>query len=267
MNALKGKTVWVTGASSGIGKALACDAKGARVVLSSNEPEALRQVAAACRNSPLVAAFDLTDTAAIPRVVEEVLGEVGFVEVLFNNGGISQRSEARRTALEVDRKIMEVNFFGNIALTKALLPHWRATGKGAVVVTSSLLGHFGFYLRSAYSASKFALRGFYESLRLEEAQHNVRVHLVFPGYIHTDISIKALDGTGKPHGVMDEGQKNGIPVEKCAKIILRGVERNKRNKRNIYAGGREMLALKLHRHLPPLFRRIMKNRDPRPDST
>ena len=154
----KNKIVWITGASSGIGKAIAesYNKKGDFVILSSRNQESLEAVQSAL-NTPsnsFVQPLDLTEIASFNRIVEQLIAKFGKIDILVNNGGVSQRGTAAETALEIDRKIMEVNYFGNIALTKAILPYFQKQQAGHIVVISSIAGKFGFYLRSAYSASK-----------------------------------------------------------------------------------------------------------------
>src|SRR5690606_16638527 len=145
----------------------------------------------------------LEDQSNYTGLVSQVVSRYKRIDILINNGGISQRGEAGETPLDVDRKIMEINYFGTIALTKAILPVLRKQKSGHIVTISSIAGKFGFYLRSAYAASKHALQGFFESLLLEEAQNNIRVTLVYPGKINTPISTRALNADGQAHGVMD----------------------------------------------------------------
>lgn len=257
MQSLQDKVVWITGASSGIGEAsaIAFSNHGAKVILSSRKKEQLEQVASKCFGETYVLPLDLADNLDFHPKVTEALAAFGQVDILVNNGGISQRSEAAETPLEVDRKVMEVNYFGNIALTKALLPHFNERKTGRIVVISSLSGKFGFFLRSAYAASKFALVGFYESLRLEEEKNNLKVHLVFPGFIRTNISKNAIDASGNSHGQMDDNQNKGITAEACASKLIKGIQQEKRN---IYIGGKEMNALKVQRFFPNLFHKIIR---------
>ena len=251
------KIVWITGASSGIGKALAIafSERGAKVVLSSRREAELKKVADHCIGETLILPIDLLEIESFENKVQSVLEHFGRIDILVNNGGISQRGLASETGIEIDRKLMEINYFGNIALTKAVLPTMLSQKNGRIVSISSLSGKFGFFLRSAYAASKFALVGFYESLRLEEADNGISVHLVFPGFVKTNISQNALDSTGNKHAELDENQDKGITPEQCAERILKGINKNKRD---IFVGGREMLSLKIQRWMPNLFHRIIK---------
>ncbi len=253
-----GKCAWITGASSGIGKALVYEfaREGADVIISSNEPEVLHKVKAASDGGPgriFVAPFDLSHTESIGALVDEQLKETGKIDYLLNIGGISQRSTIEETPLQIDRKIFEINYFGTIALTKAVLPYMIRQRSGHIAATSSITGRFGFPLRSAYSASKQALHGFFETLYLENRKYNIRTSVIIPGRVRTAISLHAIDGQGREHGKMDQGQENGISPEKAAKIIIRGLLRDKRE---ILVGGSELSLLYIRRIFPWLFFRI-----------
>ncbi len=253
-----GKTAWITGASSGIGKGLvhAFLEKGASLVISSNDGDGLERVKAEYQGNSqniLPVPFDLSDTDGIEALVEDVMKKTGGIDYLLNIGGVSQRASVTDTPLWLDRKIFEINYFGTIALTKAVLPYMIRQGSGHIAATSSISGRFGFPLRSAYSASKQALHGFFETLYLENKNNNIRTSVIIPGRVKTSISLHALDHEGKEHGRMDEGQAKGISTEKAARIIVRGILRNKRE---ITVGGSELLMLYVRKYCPWLFFRI-----------
>lgn len=263
-NYFNDKVIWVTGASSGIGEALvkAFAAAGSRVVASSNNIQELKRVAAESAGGGervTIAPFDLADTAEIEQVVNEVIEREERVDLLINIGGISQRALLIESPMWLDRKIMEINYFGTIALTRALLPHMVAAGGGHVAATSSITGRFGFPLRSAYSASKQALHGFFETLLLEHRKDNIKVSVIIPGRVQTDISLHALTATGREHGEMDAGQKGGITTERAAQQIMRGL---RRNHREILVGSHELLMLWIRRCLPALFFRLAGKIEP-----
>jgi short-subunit dehydrogenase len=199
--------------------------------------------------------LDLEDSSTFKSAVDQVIEKYNRIDYLFNNGGLSQRSTVAETPMEVDRRIMEINYFGNITLTKAVLPHFIQQKSGHVVVISSIAGKFGFFLRSAYSASKHALVGFYESLLLEEAKNNIHVTLAFPGKINTSISVHALNAKGEQHGIMDHNQATGMPVETCVNQLLIAVQKNKKE---VLIGNKEILAVKIKRFFPKLFWRIIR---------
>jgi short-subunit dehydrogenase len=256
--AYQGKWVWITGASSGIGRGLAMELarRGASLVLSSRNRERLeelRRETGLDGEHCLVAPLDVSDREAIVRVAQEVLGRVPRIDYLFNNAGVSQRGLIRDTSLEVDRRIMEINYFGAIALTKAVLPQMISQGGGHVVVTSSVVGKFGFPLRSAYAASKHALHGFFETLLVEEKKSGIGVTLLVPGHIVTDVSINALTAEGERYGKMDPGQARGMSVEKAVKQILRAVEKKKRE---VVVGRIDAWSVYLKKYFPRLFFRL-----------
>ena len=123
------------------------------------------------------------------------------------------------------------------------------------IVISSIAGKFGFFLRSAYSASKHALHGFYESLMLEEEKNNIKVLLVCPGKINTDISVNALNSEGKTHGVMDHNQATGMSVQECVRQLFRAVEKDKKE---VLIGNKEIKAVTLKRFLPKMFWKVIR---------
>jgi len=253
-----GKYAWITGASSGIGEALVYEfvKRGATVIISSNDPQGLERVKASCneRSSRVICvSFDLSDTSGITSLVEQEMKIAGRLDYLLNIGGISQRARIDETPLWLDRKIFEINYFGTIALTKAVLPYMISQKSGHIVATSSISGRFGFPLRSAYSASKQALHGFFETLYLENKKDNIRTSVLIPGRVRTNISFHALDAAGKEHGKMDEGLSKGMTPEKAAQIILKGILRNRRE---ILVGRGELVMLYIRRICPWLFFRI-----------
>lgn len=250
---------WITGASSGIGAETArqLNAAGAFVVLSARNQQALEGVQKGLKHpaKSAIVCLDLEQSSDFDQVARAIQQAHGRIDYLFNNGGLSQRGEAADTSMEVNRRIMEINYFGNIALAKAVLPIMRAQKSGHIVVLSSIAGKFGFFLRSAYAASKHALQGYYESLLLEEEKNNIRVTLVYPGKINTEISKSALNASGDAHGVMDHNQETGMPVEVCVRKMLRAVSRQKKS---ILIGGKEILAVHIKRFWPGLFWRIIR---------
>jgi short-subunit dehydrogenase len=252
--------IWITGASSGIGEALAYAwaARGAKLILSARRREVLERVKARCQRKEediLLLPLDLAESETMEAKAKEALGYFGKVDILVHNGGISQRSLVKETDLSVDRRIMEVNFFGTVALTKALLPSMLANKTGRFVVVTSLVGKFGTPYRSAYAASKHALHGFFDSLRAELWQEGIRVTLICPGFIKTEVSINALQGDGSALNQMDDAQAKGMSAEACAKAILRAVDRDAEER---YIGGREVMGIYLKRFFPRLFSRILR---------
>lgn len=253
-----GKTIWITGASSGIGRAVAIEISKHRthLILSGRNEISLDEVARACMQNGSTAetlAFDLGDEASVNKAAQNIISKTAKIDALYQFGGISQRSFAVETPMSVDRKIFEVNYFGTIMLAKAVLPGMIENGGGHLAVTSSIVGKFGFPYRSAYSASKHALHGFFESLQAENADKNIKVSLIIPGRIKTDISINAIDKNGKPHSKIDEGQDKGMPAEESAKIICRKLQKEKKE---ILVGRKELLMVHIRRFLPALYYKL-----------
>jgi dehydrogenase/reductase SDR family protein 7B len=255
------KRIWITGASSGLGEALALElaAQQAHLILSSRNATALQKVAnaaaAAGAASVLVQALDLERHETLGSIAQSVLQQVGKIDILVHCGGISQRSLTWETSLEVDKKIMNINYFGTIALTKAVLPSMMTHHLGHIVVISSVTGKIGWHQRSAYSASKHALHGFFDTLRMELRDSPIRITIACPGYIHTQVSVHALRGDGAEHREMDLETARGMAPERAARAILRAVEKDKEE---IWFGGRELLGIYLKRFFPKYFSRISK---------
>jgi short-subunit dehydrogenase len=255
------KRIWITGASSGLGEALALElaAQQAHLILSSRNETALQKVANTCAAagaaSVLVQALDLERHETLENIARSILQQVGKIDVLVHCGGISQRSLTWETSLEVDKKIMNINYFGTIALTKAVLPSMLTHHLGHIVVISSVTGKIGWHQRSAYSASKHALHGFFDTLRMELRSSPIQITIVCPGYIHTQVSVHALRGDGAEHREMDLETAHGMAPERAARAILRAVEKGKEE---IWFGGRELLGIYLKRFLPKYFSQLSK---------
>jgi dehydrogenase/reductase SDR family member 7B len=255
--------IWITGASSGIGHELAkaYAEKGALLVLSARSISKLEEVRQSLKNPEkhLVLPLDLMDASNFAEKVAQVVSHYGKIDILINNGGVSQRGEAHATSIALDRQIMEVNYFGAVALTKAVLPVMQKQQSGHIVAISSIAGKFGFYWRSAYAAAKHALQGFFESLYLEEAKNNIHVTLVFPGKINTPISMSAINEKGEAHDEMDHNQETGMSAELCAQKIIRAIDKKKQE---VLIGNKEIWAVYIKRYCPWLFWRIIKKQSP-----
>ena len=260
----EGKVIWITGASSGIGEALAYEWSklGAQLILSARRVNELERVRDACANSNkcIIAPLDLARQEDIETLADRMLQQFGTIDILVNNGGISQRSLVIETDIAVDRRIMEVDYFSGVTLSKKLLPAMVAKGSGHIVAISSIVGKFGFPLRSAYSAAKHAMHGFYESLWAELNTKGIRVTVVCPGRILTNISLSALTKDGAEHGEMDHGQENGISAETCAKKIIKAV---KKNKKEVYIGKKDLLMIYFKRYIPWLYYRLVSKIKPK----
>lgn len=258
------KNIWITGASSGIGEAVAIEIskRKAHLILSGRNKTQLERVAETCRkygSTVQVEAFDLGDEQAVKTAAKNVLARNKRIDGLYHFGGISQRSFANETPLFVDRKIFNINFFGTIALTKPVLSEMIKNGGGQIAATSSIVGKFGFPYRSSYSASKHALHGFFESLRAENVNNNIAVSVIIPGRIKTNISVNAISKNGEAHSKMDAGQDTGKSATETAKIIVRKLEREKKE---ILVGGSEIIMVYIRRFWPWLFYRMAARVEP-----
>lgn len=259
-----GKVVWLTGASSGIGEALALELakRGAKLILSSRRKEELERVKGNCvpqaQANIRILPLDLAESATLKLSCEAAVQVFGHIDMLINNGGISQRSLAKETSLEVDRKVMEVDYFGTIALTKYLLPHFLKRKSGHFVTISSVMGIIGTPYRSGYAAAKHALHGFFDSLRAEvwKDSKNIHVTLICPGWIRTNVTMNALTGDGSRLNHMDETTDHGMAPAAFAMKMLNAVESKKEE---VFIGGaKEGLALYVKRFFPGLFSRIIR---------
>lgn len=253
------QTVWITGASSGIGQACALRyaSQGCRLILTSSSRPALDKVGDRCRELGApdlrILPYDLSEPDGIKLLIRQAWDAFGGIDILFCNAGISQRTTVEDTPMPMVRKIMEVNFFAPVAMAQAILPLMTANGGGRIAVTTSISGRFGFPLRCAYSSSKHALYGFFETLRAESHDKNISVTIVCPGRVRTNISLNALDRGGKKHGVMDPGQDKGITADCAARKIVRAI---KRRKNEVLVGRGELLMVYIKRFFPNLCARL-----------
>lgn len=254
-----GQIVWITGASSGIGEALAhaFARAGATLVLSSRRPAELERVRLACArpDAHLCLPLDLTQPDTFPVLTADVLARFGRIDVLVNNGGVSQRARALDADPAVERTIMEIDYFAPVALTKAVLPSMLARRSGRIVVVSSVMGYVGTPGRSSYAAAKHALHGYFDSLRAEVWRDGVKVTLACPGYVRTAVSDNALGPRGEKHARTDATHRRAISAEACARAILRGVARDREE---LVVGGWETAGIYLKRFAPWLFSRIVR---------
>ena len=234
---------------------MAWSREGARVVLSARNAAELERVRARCDEPSrhVVLPLDVRDASAIALAAREA----GEVDILVPSAGVSQRSLAAETSLDIDREIMEINYFGTIALTKAVLPSMLARRSGHLVPISSVIGYVGVPLRSAYAASKHALHGFFNALRAETAKDGITITIVCPGYIRTKVSENALRGDGTAYGQLDETHAKAMLPEKAAPKILRGIAAGKNE---VHVGGVEIQAIRLQRLLPGLTARVLRKR-------
>ncbi len=248
------KVCWITGASGGIGAALAATLNqlGARLILSSRDPEHLEQVKDCCSQPERITILpcDMEQTPALPDIALQAWEIFDGIDYVFLNAGIAVRDTVINTQMDLVQKVMNVNFFSNVAISKALLPMMIKRGSGCFVVTSSICGKFGVPKLSAYAASKHALHGFYESLRVEYENAGIRVTIVTSGLVKTNITVNALTGNGNRYGKMQESVANGIAPEKCARGILQAVAHEKRE---ALIGGIDKYGVLIKRFFPGLF--------------
>lgn len=257
-NYFSGKVVWITGASSGIGEALAytLGAEGAQLILSSRRADELERVRKACTNPGLVRVLplDLGDADSLAAKTVDAIALFGHVDVMVHNGGISSRGTVEETDVSVHRRVMELDYFGYIGLTRALLPHFITRKQGHFVVTSSVMGKIGTPMRSAYAAAKHALHGYFDCLRAEVSPMGIHVTVLTPGYIQTAVSVNALTKDGTPLGAVSENIAHGLDAAAASRQIMRAVAARKFE---VYIGkfGAERLALWLMRFAPWILMR------------
>jgi dehydrogenase/reductase SDR family member 7B len=264
MKSFKDKVVWITGASSGIGEALALDfaKRGARLILSARRAEELNRVGKLTGLPELdlmLLPFDLAHTENASGLAAQIINKFGKIDILVNNGGYSQRSEAMMTPIDIDRQLMEVNYFSYVNLSKAVLPYMKRQKSGHIVVVSSIAGKFGFFLRSSYSAAKHALHGFFDSLRLETEKYGISTLIVCPGKIKTSVSHNAVTADGTRHNEMDPSHQFAMSADECASRIIKGITDNKEE---LLIGGKEILMVHIKRLFPRFFRKLVRKQSP-----
>ena len=253
------KTIWITGASSGIGEALALaySATGAQLILSSRNQAVLELVKNKCAfpENVRIQSLDLIDSESLPAVAESAWKLFGSIDIVIHSGGISQRGLAMETAHDTENRIMQINFWGTVIISKALIPRMIAAGGGQIVCISSLVGKFGTRFRSAYAASKHALHGYFDSLRIELSEKNINISIICPGFIKTNVSINALNASGTAQGTMDDAQNNGMSALDFAVKAMKAIEDRREE---VYIGGKEIYGIWIRRLAPTLFSKIMR---------
>lgn len=255
---MENKVIWITGASSGIGEALSyqLNAKGAKVIISARHEEALLSVKKNCKfpENVTVLPLDLTNFESLGNITEKAFSLFGKVDVLINNGGLSQRSLIIETNFYVYQQMINVNYLGTVKLTKHVLPHFIAQKSGHFVTVTSLMGKFSSPYRSGYCGAKHALHGFFDALRMEHEKDNIDVSIICPGFIQTNVAKNALTGNGTALQQEDNATENGMPVEKCAREIISAI----RKKRfETYIGGKEKFGIYLKRFFPKLLHKVV----------
>lgn len=250
-----GKTAWITGASSGIGAALACDlaSRGAHLVLSGRDEARLAEVASDCGET-LILPFDVRDDAALADATAKAIAWKGGVDIAVANAGVSQRSRALKTDMQVYRDIIDIDLTAQIAFSQGLIGHMVERGSGALGFLSSIAGKVGVPMRTAYSAVKFGLAGYGDALRAELSQTGVSVHMIYPGSVATNVSRNALVADGSKRGVSDKVIDEGIPAPDAAKTMLDGIANGTRE--IIVAQGMELAMGDMRRTPDDLFDQV-----------
>lgn len=257
----KDLTIWITGASSGLGEALsiAFAKKGATIILSGRDKDKLKQVKDQCKNSKNhhIVPFDVSDAKAAKAAYESAINKAGKIDWLINNAGISQRSLIMETSEEVERQIMEVDYFAQTRLTRLVLPDMLAQGGGKIIMISSIAGLVGTQYRGAYSAAKAAIHLWANSLRAELYDQGIEVATIFPGFIQTNVSINALTGDGSAQGTMDEATSKGLTATAFAKQVVKALSKDKEY--IIVGGKQEIMATRVNRLSPPKLYKLIRS--------
>ena len=262
MRTISGQVIWITGASSGIGEALAyqLSAMGNTLLLSARNKRQLEQVKAQCQQPEKVhlLPLDLADFMNMDTLVEEALARVGTINILINNAGISQRSLIADTRIEVYKKLMDINYLGTVALSKALLPYFIKEQVGHFVTVTSLMGRFGSPYRSGYCGSKHALHGFFDVLRMEHQKDGIQVTMICPGFVQTKVAFNALTGDGTPQNTDDHATSRGMPVKEFARKMIDAIARKKFE---AYIGKKEVVGIYLKRFVPKVLHKVVLRSD------
>lgn len=227
---MKDKVVLITGASSGIGRALALEMahRGAKIALGARRMEQLEELKSALVNTELLCIkTDVAIESECQNLINQTVEKFGRIDVLINNAGISMRSMFEATDLEVIRRVMDVNFYGTVYCTKFALPHLLAS-KGSLVGIISIAGYLGLPGRTGYSASKFAVRGFLDTLRIEHLHSGLHVLVAAPGYTASEVRKSALLADGKPQGESPRNEQKMMSAERCAYLITQAIKKRKR---------------------------------------
>ncbi|MGM8886625.1 SDR family NAD(P)-dependent oxidoreductase [Psychrobacter sp. 1U2] len=256
----KNLTIWITGASSGLGEALAIAfaKKGATIILSGRNQDKLKAVKQQCKKSKNhhIVSFDISDSEQTKAAYETAINKAGKIDWLINNAGVSQRSLIMETSEDVERQIMELDYFAQTRLTRLVLPAMLAQGGGKIVMISSIAGLIGTQYRGAYSAAKAAIHLWANSLRAELYDQGIEVATIFPGFIQTNVSINALIGDGSAQGTMDEATSKGLTATAFAKQAVKAL--SKGEEYIIVGGSQERMATRVNRLSPPKLYKLIR---------
>ncbi|MFV5492406.1 SDR family oxidoreductase [Acinetobacter sp. ASP199] len=259
-DSLNNKVVWITGASSGLGKALAqeCALQGAQVVLTARRMDELENVRLSLSNPDqhICIAADITDENQVRHAYEQVLSQKGRIDWLINNAGLSQRALISDTTMQTERAIMEVDYFSQVFLTKTVLPTFLAQKSGRIAFVSSVAGLLGTQYRASYSAAKGAIHMWANSLRAEVADQGIQVSVIFPGFVKTNVSFNALNGQGKPQAKQDEAIENGLEAEDFAKQTVKALQQSEEY--IVIGGKKEKLGVVVSRISPKMLYKMIR---------
>lgn len=257
---LESKKILITGASSGIGAAMAKHfaSKKAYLLISGRNMKELERLKDECSQAKGVEVytFDLENHEEVKKVAEEIIEKHVFIDILINCGGVSQRAYAKDLPFEVDKKIININLLGTIALTKSILPSMLSRNAGVIVTVTSMMGKYGTALRTSYAAAKHGLHGYFDSLRAEVTDKGIQILLVCPGFIKTNVSLNAFGPDGSKAATMDDAIANGIAPVEVAKAVEKAIH-NGSEEINV-AGSKEMFGLYLKRFTPTLFSKVIR---------
>jgi short-subunit dehydrogenase len=233
-NPFKDKVVIVTGASCGIGESISREfaRHGSKVVLASRSEKKLSEIVKELENDNCDAIFVKTDVTIeydCRRLIEKTVEKYGTIDILINNAGLSMRASFPEVELKVLHRLMDVNFWGTVYCTKYALPY-LIEQKGSLVGVSSVAGFHGLPGRTGYSASKFAIHGFLETIRIENLKKGLHVMIIAPGFTSTEIRIHALTADGTEQGESPRDEHKLKPPEFVARWVLKGIRKKKRNK-------------------------------------
>ena len=252
----RAQTVWITGASSGIGDALALtyNAKGYHTILSARRSEVLESIQKKLTHpeQSYLLPLDLEQHENAEAWYNQASAFTGSIDVLINNAGMGHLGTAIEMELDIERKVFEVNFWGAVALTKAVLPHMTSRNSGQIWTVSSILGHFGSPKLAAYAASKHAVVGYFESIQYELRKSEVHIGIVSPGFINTAVTLNSLGPDGVPIGKNSVAQEKGmLPLDFALKFLKLSTKR--RPKKHLLIGRYEIHSVPFKRYLPKLF--------------
>ena len=250
--------VWITGASSGIGAELArqYSKRNVNLIISARRTEILLQIKESCKGDFKIEIlpFDINDFDSAAYQVEKALSLFGRVDILINNAGISQRSLILDSDFKVFKKLIEIDYLGTIALSRAILPYFVSQQSGHYVVVSSVMGKFGSPYRSGYCAAKHALHGFFDVLRMEHLKDNIFISMICPGFVATPIALNSIQGDGTPFGKDDQATRKGLNVIYFARKMIQAIDQKKWE---VYIGRKEKLGVFLKRLSNKLLHNIV----------